>query len=98
MKTYCYMGENIKNLSRLSCKYWQIEQKGREVSVFWGPAKIEKPGRVGKLVATADPQAKFFELDSASEARDDAQRRIEEKLGKGYKLFPGVTRLLRKPR
>ena len=98
MKTFCYIGENLRNLSRLSYKYWQIDQKGREVNVYWGPARIEKQGRVRRLVPTADPQARFFGLDSEREARDDAKQRIQEKRHKSYRPFPGVTRMLRKAR
>jgi hypothetical protein len=84
MKTFFYMGHNSSNLSGVSWKIWKIQRKGRNVTVWWGPAVIEKrkPKPVGKL------REKPRQFPTDDKAREFEEQRIKEKLRGGYKSVP----------
>lgn len=79
-----FMGTNSANISKVSWKLWKIERKGREVTVWWGPATIVK--RKVKPANTLQSKAWRFRTEDA--AKQDQARRIKEKLNKGYERKP----------
>lgn len=84
MRTLFFMGRNYKNISGVSWKIWRIEQKGRRVRVLWGPATLF--GRRAVLVGVVGKRS--WTLGSAKAAREDARRRVAEKLARGYEQQP----------
>jgi hypothetical protein len=81
MKVFFYMDQNPNNKSGVSWKMWKINRIGREVTVWWGPATVvrRRPQPVNTL------QSKTWRFRTEAQAKEDAQRRIDEKLSKGYK-------------
>jgi predicted DNA-binding WGR domain protein len=84
MKMFYYMGHNPDNLSGASWKIWKIERHGRELVVWWGPAKIVNR----RVVATNALQTKSWKFKSDEAAASAEKRRVEEKLSKGYEKTP----------
>jgi len=84
MRTLFFMGRNDKNISGVSWKIWRVEQKGRRVRVWWGPATLF--GRRAVLVGVVGRRSWTFGSEKA--AREDARRRVAEKLAKGYEVEP----------
>tara|TARA_Y100000590_G_C15383788_1_gene887395 strand:+ start:186 stop:398 length:213 start_codon:yes stop_codon:yes gene_type:complete len=55
-----------------SNKFWEISQKGKEVKVFFGRIGIK------------NPQEKIKEFLSEQEAKKFIDKKIKEKINKGY--------------
>lgn len=84
MTTLFYAGRNLRNVSGLSWKIWKIERCGKVVEAHWGQATLNNR----RFVPAYTLQRKRWQLTSVWEAKADYERRIAEKLGKGYGPLP----------
>ena len=84
MKILFFTGRNPKNVSGLSWKIWKIEQKGRAVTAWWGP--VDVVGR--KITPAARLQSKTWRFRTEALAKEDAGRRLTQKLNRGYEKKP----------
>lgn len=83
MKQFMFAGVNLGNKSRTSWKIWKIERKGKVVTAWWEPGRLHKRRLIP--VSTANRmRSKTWRFRSEESARDDEQRRIQEKLRNGY--------------
>ena len=80
MKAFFYMGHNRNNKSGVSWKMWKIERRGREVTVWWGPAVIVRRRPTPAYIL----QTKTWRFRNEDRAKEAEQERIREKLNKGY--------------
>ena len=94
MKRFFYMGRNARNRSGVSWKLWQIERKGKKVHVSWGRVALIKR----RVVPAGSLQNCWWGFRSESEAKNNEQDRIKEKVAKGYERTPrmGVIRAHRR--
>jgi predicted DNA-binding WGR domain protein len=81
MKVFFFMDHNRENLSGVSWKLWKINRSGREVTVWWGPATIVRR----RPTAASTLQSKTWRFRTEERARQEEERRIHEKVSKGYK-------------
>jgi hypothetical protein len=81
MKSFFYTGTNPKNKSGVSWKIWKIEQRGRTITFFWGPALIQKR----RVLPVGVLQSRKRVFPTIQSARDHEEQRISEQMRKGYK-------------
>jgi len=89
MKTFRFLGNNLENKSRVSYKLWKIERKGRTVIVRWHPVMVDRKRRTVPRAKAQERRILYASEKKASEAVD---KRIQEKLNKGYERVLRVSR------
>ena len=76
---------HLKNTMPGHSKFWACLVKQHSVTCFWGK------------IGTDRPQSKRFVFDTADEAQEYADRKVESKLSRGYRrdnYVPAIKRLL----
>ena len=84
MKIFLFTGPNPKMESGVS---WKIVRRGKVVTARWGPVSLEKR----KVVVKGTLRWKRWPFRTEDAAKKDENRRIAEKLRKGYKRLPRGT-------
>ncbi|MBI5770016.1 MAG: hypothetical protein HZA93_19730 [Verrucomicrobia bacterium] len=85
MKTLFFTGRNPENQNGLSWKVWKIQRTGRVVETRWGPIKI-----IGRRIVLSRSLAskRWPSFATVTEAKSFYDRKVREKLRKGYEIKP----------
>lgn len=82
MRRLLYRGRNENNLDNWSCKHWRVRVVGGGLVLTWG--KAEEHSRPHRIVINYT-KSKFIPMRSAFKAANEAIKRHNAKLRKGYK-------------
>lgn len=84
MKVFFFIRPNPRNLDGMSYKVWKIEQKGRRVTVWWGPVKVVKR----RILPLGRLNTKSWRFGTENAAKANEARRIGEQIAQGYERTP----------
>jgi hypothetical protein len=86
VKIFFYIGPNKKLKSGFSIKFWKIERHGRDVTVHFGPAKLDHIAR--KVITANWMRSCSWTLPSEQLAQAEVERRVNAQLAQGYHRVP----------